>query len=297
MDLGLKYVNSNNINAADGTQRILDLSQPPFIGERSNDLFGFKWDFITQGQALQRIVKFEKRMVEKKFHVLISGENEREYFGNLERFLQYTDVDINNLRMGRLYVGKYYLECYIFASGKVKKYLGTNKTLIECTIVCENGNWLSEKEFTIKGDGSGDGGEYRGNGFIYPYDFKYDYAPPFSKNEIYNESYLDTDFELTFYGATSDPRVTIGGNLYAFEGLELEARERATINSKDKTCILTTATGETRNIFNMRNRNNYIYEKIKGGNNVVLMDDVNATISVRLYYERSEPKWSDEQWI
>ena len=60
-----RYINSEN--------REIDLTKAPFIGELSNELLGFKWTPITQGQAIQKIVKFEKQMVEKKFNVIISG--------------------------------------------------------------------------------------------------------------------------------------------------------------------------------------------------------------------------------
>lgn len=279
------YKNSNG--------RVVDLSKPPFLGEKSNNLFEFEWEYITQGQAVQKIVKFEKYMVEKKFHVLISGDTARDYYGNLESFLQLTDVDINNLQMGRLYVGNYFLECYIFASGKPKKYLGTNKTLVECSIVCERGNWQSEGTFSFTPSGS-DTEHTTAYGFLYPYDYTYDYSAPYTANTILNESYLDTDFEMRFYGPDLLPEITIGGNDYRVN-YELEAGDYLTINSKDKTAYVTTNDGETVNVFMYRDRDWNLFEKIKGGGNVVLRDST-TTCDVTLFYERSEPKWSEEVW-
>jgi hypothetical protein len=292
-----RYVNSEGAE--------IDLTQPPFIGELSNDLIGFKWTAVTQGQAVQKIVKFEKNMIEKKFHVLISYDKDTDYYGNLEKFLQITDKDINNLKMGRLFVGEYYLECYITANKKPKRYIGTNKTLIQLTAVCERGNWQSEHTFKFRPKGREGNEGYTGNGINYKvengvivgYEYPYDYAAPFTREELVNESYMDTDFELKIYGATNTPSVTIGGNEYTFLDLPLLNNEYIIVNSKDKTCIKHKQNGEDENIFRYRATEFDIYEKIKGGHNTVVVADENASVDITLFYERSEPKWSNEIWL
>lgn len=280
------YVNSNG--------RKIDFKKAPYIGVMSNSLFAFDWDYITQGQAVQRIVKFEKYMKEKTFQVVISGTTDKEYRENLDKFLQLTDVDINNLRMGRLYVGDYYLECYIFASGKPKRYVGTLKTMVECSIICENGNWQSDQLWRFRNGGSEDEGEYTGGGILYPYDYNYDYSAPFGTKTILNESYLDTDFEIIFYGANLEPQVTIGGNLYRVR-YELGADDYLTINSRTKTAYVTKYNGEKVNVFMYRDRENNLFEKIKSGGNLVLIEG-DAAIDITLFYERSEPFWGDQKW-
>lgn len=280
------YINSNG--------RKIDFNKMPYIGLMSNDLFDFEWDYITQGQAVQKIVKFEKRMREKAFPVVISGSTDKEYRENLDKFLQLTDIDINNLTMGRLYVGDYYLECYIFASGKKKRYVDTFKTMIECSIVCENGNWQSEEKWVFRGGGTEGGGETTGNGIIYPYDYPYDYSAPFGKDTIINESYMDTDFEMVFYGPSLLPEVTIGGNDYRIN-YELDADDYLIINSKTKTATVTKYNGTKVNVFMYRDRDYNIFEKIKTGGNLVILSN-SQVLDVTLFYERSEPFWGDQKW-
>jgi len=283
------YINSNG--------RKIDLTKPPYIGEISNDLINYKWTYSTQGQAVQRIVQFDKSMVSKKFHVLISGDDEDDYYGNLEKFLQLTDVDINNIKKGRLYIDEYFLEGYIISSIKPKKYLNTNKTLIECTLICERGNWQKEKHFVIRRNGDIEGNEgYTGYGIRYPYDYPYDYSAPFGNDYIVNEAYLDTDFELTFYGASNDVQVEIGGNVYGFTDIALSSDEYIKVNSKNKTCLLYRTNGAIENVFKYRFKDSYIYEKIKGGGNRVDITENTPDIDLTLFYERSEPKWSKEIW-
>ena len=290
------YINSNG--------RKIDFKKAPYIGVMSNSLFEFKWDYITQGQAVQKIVKFEKFMKEKTFQVLISGNTDKEYRENLDKFVQLTDVDINNLQMGRLYVGDYFLDCYIFASGKKKRYVDTLKTIVDCSIICENGNWQSEEKWRyIRGINSSSN-ETTGNGILYPYDYVmdpqtheilgYDYSAPFGTDTIINESYMDTDFEMVFYGANLLPEVTIGGNDYRIN-YSLGADDYLTINSKKKTAVVTKYNGEKINVFKYRDRDWNIFEKIKGGGNLVIIDD-DVSLDVTLFYERSEPFWGDQKW-
>ena len=291
------FVNSNN--------RKIDFTKPPFLGVMSNDLFQFEWDYITQGQAVQRIVKFEKRMKKKTFQVLISGDTSKEYRENLDRFLQLTDVDINNLRMGRLYVGDYYLECYCFASGKQKQYVGTLKTLIDVSIICENGNWQSDEKWIFRSGNNVGEGETTGNGILYPYDYEtdpltheilgYDYSAPFGRTTLINESYLDTDFEMIIYGAIDEKaKVTVGGNDYIVY-CDLEPYDYLTINSRRKIVEITRYDGTKENVFKDRERGWNIFEKIKSGGNLVILNE-NMSMDITLFYERSEPFWGDQKW-
>ena len=280
------YINSNG--------RKIDFTTQPYIGLMDNDLFNFEWDYITQGQAVQKIVKFEKRMREKSFQVVISGSSDKEYRENLDKFLQLTDVDINNLTMGKLYIGDYYLECYIFASEKKSRYISAFKTLIEVNIICENGNWQSDEKWQFRAGQSDGSGETTGSGIIYPYNYPYNYSAPFGKNTIINESYLDTDFELIFYGPNLAPEVTIGGYDYRIN-YELEADDYLTINSRAKTAVVTKYNGEKINVFMYRDREWNLFEKIKSGGNLVILSS-NVALDVTLFYERSEPFWGDQKW-
>jgi hypothetical protein len=223
--------------------------------------------------------------------------------GNLEQFLQLTDVDINNLQMGKLWVDDYYLEGYIFASDKKRRYLSTNLTAIDLTVVCEKGNWQSEETWKFKIDHvDEDPEQYTGYGIVYPYDYPYNYSAPFSTNTILHESYMDTDFEITFYGAwvmeqgdpESGPKITIAGNVYNVN-YELGPDDYMKINSKTKTAVVHRYNGEKINVFMYRNKNYNLFEKIRGGGNPVIKPQ-NAIVDVKLFYERSEPKYTEAKW-
>lgn len=283
------YENSNG--------RKIDLNKPPFLGVLCNNLFEFEWDYVTQGQSVQKIVKFEKYMKEKKFQVLLSGLDNHDYLGNLELFLQLTDVDINNLQQGKLWVDDYYLEGYIFASAKPKRYLNTTKTLIECSLICEKGNWQSEELYRFIPYGTDEHDDYTGYGITYPYEYPYDYSAPFNSKIIVNESYLDTDFEITIYGPvnrSSDCYISIAENLYRIKRT-LGVSDYLKINSKTKTATIYRNDGTQENVFAYRDKNYNLFEKIKGGRNVVLKRD-SVAADVKLFYERSEPKYTEAKW-
>lgn len=271
----------------------IDFTQLPYLGMPSNSLFDYSWTYVTQGQAVQKIVKFEKLMQEKSFNIVVAGDTEAEYYGNLDKLLAAIDVDIDQLKMGELHVGKYFLECYIFANSKNNRYLGTNKSKLSLSIICERGNWQSTELFSYATEGGGE--EDTGTGFDYPYDYMIDFNVGFDKNTIINESYMNTDFELTFYGPALLPEVTIGGNVYRINH-EIGAGEYIKVNSKDKTITLFKADSTQENIFSYRDRDYYIFEKIHAGGNLVLWDS-DLLWDIRLFYERSEPKWSEVKWI
>ena len=273
--------------------RKIDFTKEPFIGLINNNLLNYDWTYITQGQAVQKIVKFEKLMREKNFNVVITGETEKDYYGNLDKFLQIIDADIDTLQMGELHVGNYFLECYIFASSKSLRYLNTNKTKVTLSIVCEKGNW-QRSEFFSYAIGSG-GEEETGTGFDYPWDYPLDFNVGFDRNTIVNESYMGTDFEMNIYGPVLEPEIIIGGHTYRVDH-EVEDGQYLQINSKKKTITLYKIDGTTENLFSYRDRDNYIFEKIHSGGNMVSFAE-GLLWDIRLFYERSEPKWSEVKWI
>ena len=84
--------------------------------------------------------------------------------------------------------------------------------------------------------------------------------------------------------------VYVSGHAYAVRG-EVAEGEYLTIDSTNKTITKTAADGTITNVFNLRSRDSYIFEKIKSGNNAVIWDG-DFGVDVILMEERSEPKWT-----
>jgi phage-related protein len=69
------------------------------------------------------------------------------------------------------------------------------------------------------------------------------------------------------------------------------ANEYLTIDSSAKKVFLTAQDGTITNMFNNRNRDSYVFEKIPTGQNVVSWNG-GFGFDIILLEERSEPKWT-----
>jgi phage-related protein len=91
-------------------------------------------------------------------------------------------------------------------------------------------------------------------------------------------------------GACVDPAIYIGDHLYQVYCTVNEG-EYLTIDSTSKTIILTANDGTQTNVFNSRNKDSYIFEKVKSGKNDVSWSGT-FTFEIIILEERSEPKWT-----
>jgi hypothetical protein len=84
--------------------------------------------------------------------------------------------------------------------------------------------------------------------------------------------------------------VTIDGHDYRVDA-SIANNEILTIDSVNKTIVLTHEDGRTENLFNQRYRYSYIFEKIPPGQ-LNVASNSNFKFEVILLEERSEPKWT-----
>ena len=123
----------------------------------------------------------------------------------------------------------------------------------------------------------------------YPRDYGYDYDRSEIIEILNNQCIGESNFELIFYGAAVNPQITIGVNTYGLE-TTLKDGEYATVNSITKKIRQCSATGEETNIFDKRDRENNIFQKMPEGTLPVLRSK-NMQVDITLYDERGEPEW------
>jgi len=92
------------------------------------------------------------------------------------------------------------------------------------------------------------------------------------------------------YGACENPGITVAGHLYEVAA-SVAANEYLTIDSVNKTVVLTHTDGTTENCFNLRNRDSYIFEKMPVGLSEIAVNG-DFKFDIVLLEERSEPKWT-----
>ncbi len=244
---------------------------------------------------------YEKSYTETKYHIrdlknarkdrymtiTVFGENEQDYYNNLNFLHEVFERDVANLTPGRLYFQGSYQTCYVIESAKTE-WEDTDCMLDnEIRIIPVNPCWIREEshQFFAQSYSSATAG-----GLDFPFDFPFDFAESKTGFEQWNiDHYASSHFKMTIYGPCENPRVLING--YPRQVFtSLEANEYLVIDSQDSTVIKHLANGTTVSVYNSRQFQPSIFEKIPSG----LLDiDWSGTFGfdITLYIERSEPKW------
>ena len=100
---------------------------------------------------------------------------------------------------------------------------------------------------------------------------------------------MESNFRIVIYGPVINPTIYIAGHEYTVN-IEISENEHLTIDSIERTIVLTRYDGTLFNAFGDRNKASYIFQKIPKGNCVVAWDG-SFGFDVVLCEERSEPKW------
>lgn len=249
-----------------------------------NDLRDFEWNYKDKNG---KITSFDRGIGQRTIHFIICGD-EKDAYDKRNKIYEVFEKDVLTNRRGKLYIGDYYLECNVVKSVK-SDYIKTKRCcMIKITVATEASKnfWIKEKTFNFTNSTE----YYTGNYLEFPYDFPYDYTKNKRANTFNNDAVDTTDFELTIYGTCNEPYITISGNIYKLN-CNLQTGEYAKINSLEKTIIKRDKLGVETNLFNLRDRENYIFEKMKPGRNTVSLSG-NYSITLKLYQVRSEPKWT-----
>lgn len=269
----LIYINHQN-------ESLEFLGQPLLVNE--NDLHDFAWSITSKND---RISGFKKGIVKKNLPVIIKCNDHEEGLKLRNRLFEVCEKDVRLQQYGKLYVGNYYLRCYVTGSQKSDYRIHGGYMLDKLTIQTDLPEWIKETK-TAFGKQSGDSGGFLDFFFDFPFDFKNGLV----NNEINNTDFVASNFIITIYGYISNPTLYIAGHEYTVN-VDVEAGEYLTIDSVKKEIKLTKNDGTVVNCFNNRNRDSYIFEKIPAGVNEIMSPSQNITFDITLLEERSEPKW------
>lgn len=269
----IRYVNHIN-------EEIVFGEFPYFVNY--NDLRDFSWDVTTRND---RIASFKKGVVSKTLPVIIKCKKAAEGYDARNRMFEVFEKDVLACKHGTLYVGDYYLKCYITGSKKANYLITKDFMTVDLTVQTDYPQWVKETTtvFSVRA-------KETAKFLDYPHDYAHDYMNVQVNGIINNNNFISSNFRLTFYGPIINPTIYIGGHCYNVDA-EVNEGEYLTIDSVDKTIVLTRKNGATVNCFNLRNRNFYAFEKIPVGENVFISPNDYIWFDITLLDERSEPKW------
>ncbi len=257
----------------------------------SNDLHDYSWDCTSDNN---RISSFNKGIVTKAIPIIICCNSESEGLALKNRLLEITEKDVLALEHGKIIIGDYYLKCYITGSKKDnylfdKRYMETT-----LTVTTDYPQWIKETLTSFQKNGNVFSGERKdiseNRNLDFQVDFPYDYMSEMKGKTLDNSGFVGVNFRLIIYGAAVNPVIYISGHGYQVN-CHIEEDEYLTIDSINKTILLTKRDGTIENHFHQRSRESYIFEKIVAGINTVAWDKTFG-FDIVMFEERSEPKWT-----
>lgn len=247
-----------------------------------NDLRNFTWQVISKND---RISGFKKGIVNKTIPLILKCTSATEGIALKNKLFEVFEKDVLAAEHGRLVIGDYYFKCFVIESEKNNYLLDSSYLTVKVKLVSDFPYWVRETITPFSG-----GNNAVGVDLDYNRDYAYDYASNTLGDKLNNTHFVGSNFKLNIYGECSNPVITIGGHDYGVN-TTIGVNEYLTIDSIDKTIILTHENGTKENLFNKRNKESYIFEKIPAG-----LVDVSANAAfefdVILLEERSEPRWT-----
>lgn len=272
----IKYINHLNEAMEWGTGGIY---------VNSNDLRNYSWDYTKEND---KISYFSQSIVKKSVPIIICCSSETEGIELKNKLLEIGEKDVLATQHGKLIIGDYYLKCFITGSKKSDYLIKKGYMKATLTIVTDYPQWVKETT-TIFRTITEETKEGKRN-LDFNVDFPSDYASELKGKVLTNTSFVSTNFRMSIYGAVVNPVIFIAGHRYQIN-YTVEVGETLTVDSLEKTVILTKRNGEQVNCFNFRERESYIFEQIPSGNNVVNWNG-EFDFDITLIEQRSEPKWT-----
>lgn len=251
-----------------------------FVNE--NDLRDFAWEIKNKNN---RISGFKKGIVSKTIPVIIKCNNEKEGYELRNKLFEICEKDVLAVKHGKIIIGEYYLKCFVTESKKSDYLIHGSYMRASIKISTDFPYWCKEKSTTFN-YGSGP----KGMNLDFKRDFPSDYTSNLLGKTLFNSHFAATDFRIVIHGICENPKINIGGHEYSVE-VSVAKNEYLTIDSQNKTVILTHENGVQENYFKKRNRDSYVFEKIPPGN-LNVSANANYKFEVILLEERSEPKWT-----
>ena len=252
-----------------------------FVNE--NDLRDFVWEISTRNN---RISGFKKGVVEKTIPLILKCDTEADGIYWRNRIFEVFEKDVLANKHGKIHIGDYYLRCFIVGSKKTEYLIHKGYMVISLVVKTDLPDWVKE---TTTNHSMYYPEEQ--NYLEYPYDFPHDFALPIAGDTLNNTAFAPSNFILTIEGEVLSPTLFIGGHEYTVY-VNVDEGEYLTIDSVNKTIVLTKNDGQKINCFNERNKKSYIFEKIPVGNSTITSTIKDLKFTITLLDERSEPLWT-----
>lgn len=247
-----------------------------------NTLHDYSWDVKKKNN---RITSLDYGVVSKKLPVVIVCATEAKGISARNKLLEVVEKDVLALQHGKIIIGDYYFKCFVTKSEK-KDYLKTKRYMtLNLTLTSDFPYWVKETSNVFMRNA----GAAVGEGLDFNFDYPYDYSTNISNSTINNTGFVASNFRMIINGPCVNPAVYVGDHAYQVN-TSIGSGEYLVIDSVNKKVEKTATNGKKANVFNARNKDSYIFEKIPSGKHSVTWDG-DFNFEIVLLEERSEPRW------
>ncbi|MDV9963408.1 hypothetical protein RHL97_19170 [Clostridioides difficile] len=245
------------------------------------EFFDYSWDATMRNNKISKFTRLEATIPAT---VAVTADTWTEYLMIANNFQQIIEKDILERIPGKLYVGDYYLTCYIAGDKKTDAFMGVPFHAKNLSIVTDYPFWIMEHPYSFMPSDIASTNNKR-----YANKYAYRYANGLNNTTVENKHYAECNFRLNIYGPCTKPTVYIGGYEYMVN-VVLEEGEYLEIDSAAETVTKVMTSGIRVNAFNNRSFANPVFRPIQTGMQDVAWNGKFA-FDLILFEERSEPKW------
>lgn len=250
------------------------------IYANANELRDYEWNVLSDNDI---ITGFTRGVTTKVIPFVFYCDSSKA-IEIKNKFYEHFEIDVLNNLPGYFDINGYHYYCYLTKSSKNDYLISKRMLKIEVEVTSDKASWIKEDVHSF--------GVSRGSSGSKTYQYKYSYvygkAP--GNEEITNDSLKASDFKIVIYGPVTSPSIAIGGHIYSVD-VDVSNAEYLVIDSLMRKVYVNTISGNELNVFNKRNFDSYIFEKIPPGFNLVTWTG-EFGFDLTIYDERSEPKWT-----
>ena len=248
-----------------------------------NDLRDYEWSYSDDNNI---IGGFYKEPVKKSLPVVIVKNSLAERIAVRNSLFEVFESDILAGKKGRIYIGNWYLKCWITAIENSSYLMHRDFTKADLTVITDEPFWIKEEIFSYNAV------NVSASGWIdFPFDLPIDLqSSNVGQNTLSNSQIFPAAFKITVYGPSSNPvMIKIGGHTYQVN-VGLNSGENLVIDSMNKTITKVLQDRAETSVMRYRYKKESIFEEIQPGQNELIWSG-DFGFDVLLYHKRSEPDW------
>lgn len=267
---------------------VIDFMKYPVFAQSPETLTANQWSYSTISgvNGLGRVKRFFKDTQETSLVLSIMADTADEFNKIMYEIHRTFDRDIRRLKPGKLWWNGFYKEVFAVETSQDEFEELFEAVEREVSFISVYPFWVKKNTYQFLTMSENEGSlDYDESVLDYGFDYDLEEAIEVIENDCIDKA----NFEIIFYGPYENPSITVGEHIYELL-TNLDAGDYAVINSLTKKIYQGDMYGNEENIFHLRPRDSYIFERIPEGT-TTLSRDKDLRVDITIFDERGEPEW------